>query len=285
MSTTLGASELVNGEALATAGVVATQVNVTGAQAARKVLDSQGLYDVQIEQIPGELSDHYDPRHKVLRLSLPASDDHLKTPFLVSQLASALAPALGIAPQIRFDDDVPAAGEETTVRLNAATGFRVVSLFTEDHAALTGSRESPIAEYLPTAPHHRHVRDRLEQRRLLLHRAEAQQFSGLPGAAPLAGQHPRRGDPSSLEALGQHRGLGGLRPLRSAALDRFAQGEPQFHTIESEDDDVDAGRGRLDRVNQWLNPISRLNDELHARSSGPSERISTTRRATTGAAV
>jgi Zn-dependent membrane protease YugP len=35
---------------------------VTGSQAARRVLDSQGLNDVQIEQIPGELSDHYDPR-------------------------------------------------------------------------------------------------------------------------------------------------------------------------------------------------------------------------------
>jgi Zn-dependent membrane protease YugP len=43
--------------------------NVTGAQAARQVLDSQGLYDVQIEQIPGELSDHYDPRDRTLRLS------------------------------------------------------------------------------------------------------------------------------------------------------------------------------------------------------------------------
>ncbi len=36
----------------------------------------------------------------------------------------------------------------TTLRLNAATGFRVVSLFTEDHAALTGAREVRIAETL-----------------------------------------------------------------------------------------------------------------------------------------
>jgi DNA polymerase-3 subunit gamma/tau len=39
----------------------------------------------------------------VLRLSLPASDDHLKAPFLVSQLAGALAGPLGAQPQIRFD--------------------------------------------------------------------------------------------------------------------------------------------------------------------------------------
>lgn len=42
---------------------------ITGAQAARQVLDSNGLYDVAIEAIPGELSDHYDPRKRVLRLS------------------------------------------------------------------------------------------------------------------------------------------------------------------------------------------------------------------------
>lgn len=39
----------------------------------------------------------------VLRLSLPPADDHLKAPFLVSQLASALTMPLGTQPQIRFD--------------------------------------------------------------------------------------------------------------------------------------------------------------------------------------
>jgi len=43
--------------------------NVTGAQAARAVLDGQGLFDVAVEAIPGELTDHYDPRKRVLRLS------------------------------------------------------------------------------------------------------------------------------------------------------------------------------------------------------------------------
>jgi Zn-dependent membrane protease YugP len=41
----------------------------TGAQAARRVLDAEGLQGVAIEAIPGELTDHYDPRHRVLRLS------------------------------------------------------------------------------------------------------------------------------------------------------------------------------------------------------------------------
>lgn len=48
---------------------VANSANMTGAQAARRVLDDNGLRDVQIEQVRGELSDHYDPRKRVLRLS------------------------------------------------------------------------------------------------------------------------------------------------------------------------------------------------------------------------
>jgi Zn-dependent membrane protease YugP len=43
--------------------------SVSGAAAARHILDANGLRHVAIEQTPGELSDHYDPRHKVLRLS------------------------------------------------------------------------------------------------------------------------------------------------------------------------------------------------------------------------
>src|SRR5919108_205007 len=42
---------------------------MTGAAAARYVLDSAGLQNVRIEPVEGFLSDHYDPRHKVLRLS------------------------------------------------------------------------------------------------------------------------------------------------------------------------------------------------------------------------
>ncbi|UUO06587.1 zinc metallopeptidase [Blastopirellula sp. J2-11] len=42
---------------------------LSGAAAARHILDSAGLQDVRIEQIPGQLSDHYDPSAKVLRLS------------------------------------------------------------------------------------------------------------------------------------------------------------------------------------------------------------------------
>ncbi|HHY58186.1 MAG TPA: zinc metallopeptidase [Chloroflexi bacterium] len=42
---------------------------MTGAQAARAILDANGLYNVAVERVGGMLSDHYDPGHKVLRLS------------------------------------------------------------------------------------------------------------------------------------------------------------------------------------------------------------------------
>ncbi|WP_099351672.1 zinc metallopeptidase [Fredinandcohnia onubensis] len=42
---------------------------MTGADVARRILDQNGLYDVRIEETPGMLSDHYDPRSKVVRLS------------------------------------------------------------------------------------------------------------------------------------------------------------------------------------------------------------------------
>ncbi len=51
----------------ASAGQVPAQLS--GAAAARHLLDEAGLHNVDIEQIPGHLSDHYDPRARVLRLS------------------------------------------------------------------------------------------------------------------------------------------------------------------------------------------------------------------------
>lgn len=42
---------------------------MTGAAVARRILDSNGLRDVPVEMVQGHLSDHYDPRSRVLRLS------------------------------------------------------------------------------------------------------------------------------------------------------------------------------------------------------------------------
>lgn len=42
---------------------------LSGQEVARKILDSNGLSDIHIVEVKGELSDHYDPKRKVLRLS------------------------------------------------------------------------------------------------------------------------------------------------------------------------------------------------------------------------
>jgi uncharacterized protein len=48
---------------------VASSSNMRGAEVARKILDENGLYNVNIEEVHGVLSDHYDPRTKTVRLS------------------------------------------------------------------------------------------------------------------------------------------------------------------------------------------------------------------------
>ena len=48
---------------------VRSQRGFTGEQVARQILDTNGLYNVRIEMVRGHLSDHYDPRGKVVRLS------------------------------------------------------------------------------------------------------------------------------------------------------------------------------------------------------------------------
>ncbi|CAM3110360.1 zinc metallopeptidase [Paenibacillus lupini] len=48
---------------------VQTNYGLTGYQAARRMLDANDLHDVPIEPVRGTLSDHYDPIHRVVRLS------------------------------------------------------------------------------------------------------------------------------------------------------------------------------------------------------------------------
>lgn len=50
-------------------GSINSKINISGAQAARKILDASGLYDVEIKMIGGRLTDNYNPSDKVLSLS------------------------------------------------------------------------------------------------------------------------------------------------------------------------------------------------------------------------
>src|SRR5215470_15696160 len=48
---------------------VPTNSGITGAQAAREILDGAGLYNVPVGEVPGHLTDHYNPAKKELLLS------------------------------------------------------------------------------------------------------------------------------------------------------------------------------------------------------------------------
>ncbi len=79
---------------------VRTQSGVSGAEAARRILQRSGLGNVTIETAQGMLSDHYDPGQKVLRLS----DEVYRLPSIASvgvaahEAGHALQDKMGYAP-------------------------------------------------------------------------------------------------------------------------------------------------------------------------------------------
>ncbi len=62
------ASARVNGTFSKYSGV-RSRSGLTGAEAARRILQSQGIYDVTVQSVSGSLTDHYDPRTKTVNLS------------------------------------------------------------------------------------------------------------------------------------------------------------------------------------------------------------------------
>lgn len=84
---------------------------LSGAAAARHLLDAAGLQNVGIEQVPGQLSDHYDPREKVLRLSQDVY--HARSAAAVGiaahEAGHALQDAKRYAPLVLRNAAVPAA--------------------------------------------------------------------------------------------------------------------------------------------------------------------------------
>jgi len=85
---------------------------LTGAAAARHLLDSAGLQNVGIEAIPGQMTDHYDPRDKVLRLSEGVYGKRTMAAVGIAahEAGHALQDAKGYAPLKIRNAAVPAAG-------------------------------------------------------------------------------------------------------------------------------------------------------------------------------
>jgi len=98
-------------------GEIPNRLGLTGAQAARAILDRNGLFDVPVELTPGELTDHYDPLRRVVRLSEPVyygrsvaalgvaahETGHAiqhKVGYVPLQLRTAIVPAVNIGTNI-----------------------------------------------------------------------------------------------------------------------------------------------------------------------------------------
>ena len=98
-----------------------------GAAAARYILDSAGLSHVQVEEVHGHLSDHYDPRHKVLRLSTEVfhSRSLASVGIAAHEAGHALQDARNYAPLVVRNMAVPAASFGS----NAAFLLMLLGLF------------------------------------------------------------------------------------------------------------------------------------------------------------
>jgi len=85
---------------------------LSGAAAARHILNSAGLDGVEIEQVPGHLSDHYDPREKVLRLSpeVYQSRSLAAVGIAAHEAGHAIQDAHAYAPLVIRNAAVPVAG-------------------------------------------------------------------------------------------------------------------------------------------------------------------------------
>lgn len=87
------------------------RASMSGYQAARRILDAGGLQNVDIEQVQGHLSDHYDPRAKVLRLSseVYSGSSMASVGIAAHEAGHALQDARNYAPLVIRNLAVPAA--------------------------------------------------------------------------------------------------------------------------------------------------------------------------------
>ena len=84
---------------------------MSGSQAARRILDSQGLQRIPIELVHGHLSDHYDPKSKVVRLSegVYGSNSMAAVGIAAHEVGHAIQDAKSYAPLVLRNLAVPVA--------------------------------------------------------------------------------------------------------------------------------------------------------------------------------
>jgi uncharacterized protein len=106
---------------------------MSGAEAARRILDANGLYNVPIEQVPGQLSDHYDPSSKVVRLSPEVYQGYSMSSVGIAahEVGHAIQDAKQYAPLVVRNLAVPVASfgsNFSTILLLGAFGLMIAGL-------------------------------------------------------------------------------------------------------------------------------------------------------------
>ncbi|WP_448378745.1 zinc metallopeptidase [Fervidobacterium sp.] len=107
---------------------IRSRIGMTGVELARFILDSAGLYNVSIERIHGSLTDHYDPREKVVRLSQAtySSDSIAALGVVAHEIGHAIQDAKGYAPLVIRNAIAPVAQFSS----NLAWVFFIIGLVT-----------------------------------------------------------------------------------------------------------------------------------------------------------
>ena len=108
---------------------VRSMTGMTGAEAAQRLLNSQGIYDVTVRPVSGQLTDHYDPRAHVLRLS-------------DATYASTSVAAVGVAAHECFHTQNPTDSASCSTDCSDRSDCPI-------HAAPTRRRFLPSAESVP----------------------------------------------------------------------------------------------------------------------------------------
>lgn len=143
---------------------VRSSKGLTGAEAGRKLLDSNGLSNIKIEQTPGNLTDNYDPRDKTLHLSEGVyNNDSIAAVGIVAhevghavqdskayvplKIRSGLVPAASIGSQLAIPlffigmlFSYPALMDIGIIVFSLAVAFTIITLpveFNASHRAIT----------------------------------------------------------------------------------------------------------------------------------------------------
>ena len=168
---------------------VASAAGISGAETARRLLRENGIYDVAVEEVGGVLSDHYDPRDKVVRLSTGIFRGHHLAGLAVAahEVGHAIQHASGYLPLNLRHSILPIANIGST----AAFPLFMIGFFFQSVPFLMDVGHRPVRRGARLPGDHSSGRI---QRQLARHGAARRRtLPGTPGRGPRQARPQRRG--------------------------------------------------------------------------------------------